>query len=516
MFKHQNPSLIIMKNRYLLGWIFLLFLSACGVLSKQDIASEIDFIVLQLNDVYEIAPLEGGKTAGLARVATVRKQLLEENPNVITILSGDFLSPSFIGTLKNTDGTRIAGLQMIETLNALGLDYATFGNHEFDLRDPEVLQDRIDQSAFIWTTCNALRVKDGEKKPFTQKGKPVPSYLIHSIEGPAGNMLKVGILGVVLPFTQIDYVSYLPVTETFRSTFAELKQVTDLTLAMTHLAIEEDIELAAAVPGIPLFLGGHDHVNMTHKVGQTRITKADANAKTVYVHRITYNTKSEKVQIRSSLVPIDDRIAEEPKTQAVVDKWQKSTLAIMENMGYKPDQRLMETKKVLECKESAVRSRPTNYGTLTVEAFAAAIPNSDVYLINSGSMRLDDDIVGIVTQYDVLRTFPFGGAIVQMDLEGTEVQQLLDTGLITNQGEGGYFQISKVERKNEAWYIDNKILERNHTYSIVLPEFVAAGGETNLGFLKGLSYNKQEDFTINGKTVRNDIRDLVSSYMEAL
>ncbi len=97
----------------------------------------IEFIILQLNDVYEIAPLEGGKAGGLARVATVRKELMKENPNTITLLAGDFLSPSFVGTLtlkeENGKKEKIAGLQMIETLNALGLDYATFGNHEFEL-----------------------------------------------------------------------------------------------------------------------------------------------------------------------------------------------------------------------------------------------------------------------------------------------------------------------------------------------------------------------------------------------
>lgn len=495
---------------------FLLFFSACSIVQKQSASEDFSFIVLQINDVYEIAPLSGGAVGGLARVATVRQELLRENPNVLTVLAGDFLSPSFIGTLKDDNGNRIAGLQMIETLNAMGLDYATFGNHEFDLKDPEVLQERIDLSTFQWTVCNALRVKDGKKEPFTQKGKPIPKYIIHEFDTGAAEKVKVGLLGVVLPFTQVDYVSYLPVTETFRSSFEELRPKADLMLAMTHLAIDEDEELAAAVPGIPLFIGGHDHVNMRKKVGNTQIAKADANAKTVYIHRISYNKSTKKVAVKSTLKAIDTSIPEEPSTKAVVDKWQNNVAAIMAGMGYAPDKVLMKTKEPLECKESAIRSKQTNFGALTVEAFSKAVPKADVYMVNSGAMRLDDDIDGTVTEYDVLRTFPFGGAIVKLKLKGEDLKRLIEAGLITNKGEGGYMQVKNVVQKEEAWLVAGNTIEAAKEYLVVLPEFVAGGGEANLGFLKEFKQQKIEDITINGQTVRNDIRDVVMRYMESL
>lgn len=61
--------------------------------------SYIQWTFLQMNDVYELIPLGGGKKGGLARVATIRRLLLEENPNTITVLSGDVVSPSALGTL---------------------------------------------------------------------------------------------------------------------------------------------------------------------------------------------------------------------------------------------------------------------------------------------------------------------------------------------------------------------------------------------------------------------------------
>jgi len=113
---------------------------------------KISFTFLQVNDVYEIAPLAGGKEGGLARVATLKKDLLKENPNTFTFMAGDFLSPSLLGTIKYK-GKRIRGQQMIETMNAVGFDLAVFGNHEFDLSKDE-LQQRLNESEFAWTSAN--------------------------------------------------------------------------------------------------------------------------------------------------------------------------------------------------------------------------------------------------------------------------------------------------------------------------------------------------------------------------
>ena len=93
----------------------------------------VDFIVLQLNDVYEAAPVEGGRLGGLARVATLQRKLKQENPNLISVMIGDFLAPSAIGAT-----TGDSGQHMVEALNAMGLTHATFGNHEFDLPESDL------------------------------------------------------------------------------------------------------------------------------------------------------------------------------------------------------------------------------------------------------------------------------------------------------------------------------------------------------------------------------------------
>ena len=106
-------------------------------LPKSDRA--IQWTLLQMNDVYELLPLDQGRKGGLARVATIRQLLRAENPHTYTILAGDLLSPSAIGVAK-VNGTALSGRQMVLTMNALGLYIITFGNHEFDLTENELLE----------------------------------------------------------------------------------------------------------------------------------------------------------------------------------------------------------------------------------------------------------------------------------------------------------------------------------------------------------------------------------------
>lgn len=477
----------------------------------------VDFILLQLNDVYEIAPLEGGKAGGLARVATVRQELLRENANVITVMAGDFLSPSFLGTMnfENADGERekIAGLQMIETLNVMGLDYATFGNHEFDIKDPALLEKRMDQSTFTWTVCNVSYVdENGHTRPFQQNGTPVPDFLVHDLKTASGPGVKLGLLGVVLPFNQMPYLRYGDVTERFRQTLATMKPATDLQLAITHNNLDEDIALAEAVPGVPLFMGGHEHANLSRYIGSTIITKADANAKTVYIHRVRYDPASGMTHVRSELKTIDDTIAEEPITKAVVDKWLTRAYSVMEEMGYAPARQVLQLTAPLVCKESLIRTSQTNFGQLTMDAIAAAMPGADAYLLNSGTMRLDDNLSGVVTEYDILRTYPYGGKLVRVELPGDVLAYVLETGLRANFGEGGYLQVKNVDVTDLT--VGGKAVEETNSYTVVLPEFLAKGLEARLEILgKYFDGEVADQVSIHGEAINNDVRDVVIAHM---
>lgn len=499
-----------MLNKVVVIILSLLLLVSC----QKD--QSVSFVVVQLNDVYEIGPVEGGKYGGLARVATVINDLKKENPNVLTVLSGDFLSPSLIGMLKQ-DGKRISGAQMIEVLNAMGLDVATFGNHEFDIKEEE-LEKRLLESDFHWVSANVQHLVNGATEPF--------KYNIHdNVVGTANRMtytykndhgveVKVGITGVTLPFNKAPYVHYNDYTTSLQNQFEKLNEETDVQIALTHLNIEQDKKLANDVPGFELFLGGHDHDNMIHFVGNTSITKADANAKSIYVHRIIYDKQRKITTISTKLMPITDSIPADPKTDAVVQKWLKFADELLMAEGYNPHEVIYHTDTVLDGRESSIRNEPTAYGKLVATALKWAYADADVALFNSGSLRVDDQLTGDLTQTDILRSFPFGGKVVTVEMTGKDLVNLLEVGTTTNKGSGGYLQTRDVEKTENRWYLESEPINDTRKYTVVMPEFLAGGHEKNLAFI-GQYTPYAPDILMEG-AVNNDIRAVIIAYLKQL
>lgn len=490
-----------MKNLKFLLSLFIAFCLSCST------NEEVDFIILQLNDVYEIAPLEGGKVAGMARVATIRNTLLAENPNVITTLSGDFLSPSLTGTLRY-QGEKIAGKHMVEVMNALGVDYVVPGNHEYDIKEDEHLK-RIEESQFIWTTTNTSHMVGGKSEPWTQNGKPFPDHIMHTIDD-----VDIAFFGSTVPFNKSDYVGYTDKYESVKTVYKKIKNEAEVLVAITHLEEEMDDSLARYfVPELDLILGGHDHANMKFTIGNTIMTKADANAKTVYVHRVNYNKSTGQTTIQSELVNINDSIEEDLEVKAVVDKWTKIGDESMAVMGYTPNEKVMTTTDTLDGRESSIRYRPTNYPIMTAESFLFAAPQADLAIFNSGSIRLDDQLISLVTEYDILRSFPFGGGIALVDIQGDVIERILETGTITNVGIGGYLQLANAEKKGDDWYIKGTRLSRTKTYKLALPDFVMSGKEANLDFIGDYQNQAMTPEEFNG--IKNDVRDIIMAYFRS-
>ena len=148
---------------------------------------------LQINDVYEIEPIEAGKTGGMARVATLKKELLKLNSNTYLLMAGDFLSPSVYNSLKYGD-KRIRGRQMVEAMDAAGMDFAVFGNHEFDITEAE-LQSRINESKFTWISSNSFHKTSTGIEPFVKTNalgtQPFPETYIMQIRDADGTSAKL-------------------------------------------------------------------------------------------------------------------------------------------------------------------------------------------------------------------------------------------------------------------------------------------------------------------------------------
>ncbi|MCI5209241.1 MAG: bifunctional metallophosphatase/5'-nucleotidase, partial [Candidatus Electrothrix sp. ATG2] len=277
--KTRSRTVLIKK---ILPLFTFLLLCSCSSLSPVTNNSEVSITILQMNDVYEIDPVNGGREGGLARVASLRDQLLQRNPNTLTVLAGDLFSPSALGTAPYKDG-RLNGRQIVASMNALGLDYITFGNHEFDLKKGPFYE-RLKESEFKWVSSNC----------FTENGTDFPG--VSQTEIIDINGVKIGFFAVTLTKNRVDYVSYKDPFEVAEQKVAELRPVVDILIALTHLNMDDDVRLANRFPEIDLVLGGHEHENMQFWRGKdfTPIFKADANARTVYIHDLLFDKDGDK------------------------------------------------------------------------------------------------------------------------------------------------------------------------------------------------------------------------------
>ena len=480
----------------------------------------VEIIILQINDVYEIAPLEGGKTAGMARVATVFKRLRAENNNTVAVVAGDFLSPSFFNFL-NYDGERIKGRQMIEVMNAAGISLVTFGNHEFDLKQDELRQ-RMNESDFMWMSSNVKEIKDGVVAPFERMKDSgyfhIPETVIIDAVDSRGNLARLGILAVTLPFNQQAYVHYEDVLSSARAAYDTLEKKTNLIVALTHLSIEEDIELARQIPQLKLIMGGHDHEHMYIMEGITPIAKADANAKTIYIHRIIYDPVTKISTVNSELKFITDSIPEDPQTAKVVQKWMQIAESSFEKNGFNKNEVIGYSEKPLDGREASVRNHPTNLGSKISEAIADAARNTDLAILNAGSIRLDDQLQGAITQYDILRTLPFGGTIVEVEMKGSLLTKILNAGF-ANKGTGGFLHWHNIrsDTRMDQWLVKGEAVVPQKNYIVAMPEFLLTGGESNMGFLNRENpeiVNIYEPKKNETQDLRSDIRKSVIEYFK--
>ncbi|CAF3385189.1 unnamed protein product [Rotaria socialis] len=420
--------------------------------------SYVQWTFLQMNDVYELKPLGGGTKGGMARVATIRKLLLQENPNTITVVSGDVVSPSALGN-SVVNGSMLSGRQMIGTLNVLGLNYATLGNHEFDLKEIS-LRRRLDESKFEWIGSNVYELNT--TKPFHN----IAPYKILTIAN-----VKILLIGLTIddnlgPSSAPAYVHItsqrtLPhfTTQYIKHLRDELKLQWDILIALTHLNLQNDIDIIEQNPDIHVLLGGHEHENYYLKRGSkyTPIYKADGNAFSVFIHRFAYQPTTKQLLIYSKLAQVSEKFSEEPHTAEIADYYYQAGLQAYRDQGYIPEREVctLPSGFNLDGRSAIIRSQQT-YLTRALCYSMMAVTNTTICVFNAGAIRIDDQLTGTITQYDILRCLPFAANLITIHINGTALNRVLNRGLM-NINNGMFISYAGLEydASAEKWYLQS-------------------------------------------------------------
>lgn len=207
--------------------------------------------ILHTNDLHgSVMPRDG--VGGLARVAALVRQTRMDMPNVVLLDGGDIIHGTPEDYLSG-------GLATISAMNAAGYDATATGNHEYDFGLP-TLAGAASAAAFPLLAANVRAAPGGQ-------WDRVRPYVVMDVDG-----VRLGIIGL----TTLDTISLhwpnsikdIVVEDPFAAAKRIMPEVvaqTDVVVVLSHLGAENDLLLAAAVPGIDFIVGGHSHTAITER-----------------------------------------------------------------------------------------------------------------------------------------------------------------------------------------------------------------------------------------------------------
>jgi 5'-nucleotidase/UDP-sugar diphosphatase len=394
--------------------------------------------ILHSNDVHAHHEPNADGDGGEALASSVIDQVRSANSNTILLSAGD----TFMGTLFYV---MHHGIDSAELMNLMKYDAMTLGNHEFDEGNGNLAL-FIEKIKFPIVAANV----NFEKSTALNK-KTVP-YTILKKGGE-----KIGVIGLVNPETPSmsrpgsDLVFEGDLVKIVKSSVEKLTaEGVNKIIVLSHLGYQGDLDLAKAVRGIDLIVGGHTH---------TLLANFDKRAADTYPSEIQ-NPEGKTilvVQAGEYLQYIGKLDVEfDPNGELVT--WKGDTIFLS---GYiTPDIEISKEIGILsapiktltesEIGESAVflqgdrevcRFEECNLGNLITDAMRAET-GVQVALENGGGIRASIE-QGPVTLGDVLTVLPFGNLVSTLSLSGEDLQAVLENGASKiEEGGGRFLQVS--------------------------------------------------------------------------
>ncbi|WP_083100656.1 bifunctional 2',3'-cyclic-nucleotide 2'-phosphodiesterase/3'-nucleotidase [Pseudophaeobacter leonis] len=227
-------------------------------------------------DYYADTPRD---TVGLARTASIIKEIRAEATNALLLDNGDFLQGNPMGDyIAYERGMKEGDLHpVIAAMNAVGFDASTLGNHEFNY-GLEFLMKSLAGADFPVVCANIA--KETGATPRDDKTLLPPYVLMErALTDGAGQKqaLKIGLIGFVPPQVMSwdrrhleGRVQARDILQTARAYVPEMKEKgADIIIALSHSGIaaareSDGMENAslplAAIEGIDAIMTGHSHL----------------------------------------------------------------------------------------------------------------------------------------------------------------------------------------------------------------------------------------------------------------
>jgi 5'-nucleotidase len=465
------------------------------------------------------------ETGGFARVATQIESIRANNENVLALHAGDAITGTLFYTLF--DGAADAAL-----MNLVCFDAFALGNHEFDNGDAGLKRflDALSLSSCGTVVLGANVEPEVGVSPLTPKThwdsfKP---YAVYDMGGE-----RVGIIGLDIAIktknsSQPDKTTmFVDEYETAQYYINELRGLGIEKIGLlTHIQYRNDLTLAERLPAVDFVIGGDSHTLLGDygrfglpSVGPypMQVTNADGGqvciahawqySQVVGELAITFDGDqvadcggqahflvAEDAPEALQKLPQFSAVKEHPDAVAMIAQYQTKLDELTQQVIAMVDERLCIKRMGPLMSAECGMGRQSDAHRVVAEAFLASAPQADFALQNGGGVRREIN-AGELTVADAYSLLPFANTLVEIQITGAEVKQVLEQALsyaISAGGSDGAYphgadirfdvdmtqadgeRVSGLEVLTEAGW---QRLQEDATYTMITNSFLAAGND---------------------------------------
>lgn len=460
--------------------------------------AEFELHILHTNDIhsriesinrYDSTCDAEGETAGecyggVARLKTAIDSLRSElGENVIVLDAGDpFQGSLFYTTYK--------GAAEAEFMEAIGYDVMAVGNHEFD-DGPEGLAGFIDGVSFPVVSGN-IDVSQSN----VLAGK-VANHIVVDVGGQKIGIVSALAVDTVETSSPGPNVVFHDEIESLKADVASLEAegITKI-IALTHVGLPKDLDIAAQVPEIDVVIGGHSHTLMSNDddatpayptmVDGTPVAQAYAYSKYVGHLTVSFDDAGNVTAASGDPVLLDAAIAPDAAILTRVTEMGAPIKDLMARV-------VSETTAVIDGSREVCRAKECPMGNLVAEAMLDRVKDQGIQIAfqNGGGLRASID-AGEVTMGEVLTVLPFQNTLSTFQLKGADVIAALENGVSKiEEGAGRFPQVAGLKYSFDASAApgsrisdvmvmegdDFVLLDKAKVYGVVSNNYVRGGGD---------------------------------------
>lgn len=370
---------------------------------------------------------------GLSRVSSVFKNEKARygEQNVVLTDAGDFLQGSPLASYVHSVQDDAAFKKFIELDNALGYDARCLGNHDFDF-GLDYLAHYFDQSKAPTLNDNILHSKENR-----------PAFGLESLITEKSGV-KVGLLGV----TTQKVPSWEPAENIaglrFASAYAQLsyyvqllRPQVDVLAVIYHGGFEADpvsgeatepntgenegYQILTKIPGIDVFLTGHQHRKLAVVAHQTAIVQPGARGEAVGKVVLEIDDETKKIISKQAMLIETKDYEPDPEIVKLANNLDKSTQKWLDQ----PIAKLDQPAPITNAMQGRIEGAPFINLLQQMQLYFTKAKISATAVMSETAHGFNEK----VTMRDILLNYPFSNQLCRVKVTGKELRAIIEYSL---------------------------------------------------------------------------------------